>query len=202
MSPKHSFLAGLVLLSMMILTACGGASLSSEGNDVSKGNWIVPDFTFTNQDGESFGLADLKDKVWVADFIFTNCTTVCLPMSTNMAQLQAKLEEAGLEVPLISFTVDPDRDQPEVLKAYGEQYGANFSTWQFLTGYSFDEIKELAEGTFKSPTLKPQEGDDQFTHGILFYIVKGDHIIKTYNGVVDVPYDAIVNDIEVLQKQM
>lgn len=199
---KKSVLTGLVVLSMLLLTACGGASLSSEGNDVSKANWIVPDFTFTNQDGEPFGLADLKDKVWVADFIFTNCTTVCLPMSTNMAELQAKLEEAGVEAPLISFTVDPDRDQPDVLKAYGERYGANFNAWQFLTGYSFDEIKEFAEGTFKSPTLKPQEGDDQFTHGVLFYLVKGDQIIKTFNGVVDVPFDAIINDIQVLQKQL
>lgn len=196
-------LSALLLAAVLIIgTACGGPSLSAEGNNVSKGNWIVEDFTFINQDGEAFGLADLEGKVWLADFIFTNCTTVCLPMSTHMSQLQDLLEKEGLDVPIVSFTVDPDRDSPEVLKEYGEKYGANFETWQFLTGYEFEEIKELSEGTFKSIVGKPQEGDDQYIHGVLFYLIQSNQVIKAYNGVVDVPFEAIIHDAKVLSNQL
>lgn len=199
---KRTWLTLFLLASLLIISACGGPSLSAEGNNVSKGNWLVEDFTFINQDGEEFGLADLEGKVWLADFIFTNCTTVCLPMSTNMSQIQDLLEQEGLDIPIISFTVDPDYDSPEVLKAYGERYGADFDRWQFLTGYEFDEIKKMSEGTFKSMVAQPQEGDDQFMHGILFYLVQSDQVIKAYNGVVDVPYEAIIHDLKVLNKQM
>src|SRR5690625_4282451 len=103
----------------------------------------VAAFTFTTQDNDDLRLHDLKCEWWVAYFIFTNCTTVCLPMTTNMAELQNKLNEQDLNAQRISFSVDPDYDSPEVLKEYGEGYGADFSNWSFLTGYDFETIKEF-----------------------------------------------------------
>src|SRR5690625_53639 len=80
----------------------------------------VASFTYTSQHDESFGLADLESKWWIADFIFTNCETVCLPMTSNMAQLQTNLAEQDIASQFVSFSVDPDYDKPEVLKEYGE----------------------------------------------------------------------------------
>jgi len=193
----------LVFVAVLLLAACGGekSELSKEGNYLGDQEMLIEDFTFVNESGEKFGLANLKDEIWLADFIFTHCTSVCPPMSANMSKVQQKLEDEGLKVPIVSFTVDPDRDTPEVLKEYAEQYGANLETWHFLTGYSFDEIKKLSEGTFKSPVAKPVEGDDQFMHGVNFYLIDGNRIVKSYNGVSNVPIEAIVEDVKVLQEK-
>ena len=64
-------------------------------------------------------------------------------MTSNMSQLQDLLVEEGIDIQLISFTVDPENDSPEVLKKYAESYEANLSNWSFLTGYEFETIKDL-----------------------------------------------------------
>lgn len=186
---------------ILLLTACNDEKkdLSKEGSYVGDQEWLIEEFTYTNESNESFGLSQLQNEVWLADFIFTNCTSVCPPMSANMSKVQQKFEDEGLKVPIVSFTVDPERDTPEVLKEYADRYGANLETWHFLTGYTFEEIKKLSEKTFKSPLHKPVEGDDQFTHGVYFYLVEGNRIVKTYNGVSDVPIEAIVEDVKTLQ---
>lgn len=193
----------LVFIAILLLAACGGekSELSKDGNYLGDQEMIVEDFTFVNESGEEFGLSNLKNEVWLADFIFTHCTSVCPPMSANMSKVQQKLEDEGLKVPIVSFTVDPDRDTPEVLKEYAEQYGANLDTWHFLTGYQFEDIKKLSESVFKSPVGKPVEGDDQFMHGVNFYLIDGNRIVKTYSGVSNVPIEAIVEDVKVLQKK-
>lgn len=191
----------LALIGLLLLSACGGGAkdLTKEGTYIGDEDWIIEDFAYTNESNETVGLADLKDEVWIADFIFTNCTSVCPPMSANMSKIQQHFENEGMEVPLVSFTVDPERDTPEVLREYAEQYGANLDTWHFLTGYTFEEIKKLSEETFKSPLAAPVEGDDQFMHGVNFYLIEGDKIIKTYNGVSNVPFEAIVEDVKTLK---
>lgn len=190
----------IVIAGIMILTACGGGTeLSDEGSYVGDQEWMIEDFTYTNESGESFGLKQLENEVWLADFIFTNCTSVCPPMSANMSKIQQQLEDEGLAVPIVSFTVDPEFDTPEVLQEYADRYGANLDTWQFLTGYEFNEIKTLSEKSFKSPLAEPAAGDDQFTHGVYFYLVEGNKITKYYNGVSDVPIDAIVEDVKTLK---
>jgi len=93
---------------------------------------VVPNFTLTDQTGGPFLSAEaLKDRVWVADFIFTNCTGPCPRMSSQMHQVQAALPE---KVRLVSFTVDPARDTPEVLAAYAQHFDAQQGRWFFLTG--------------------------------------------------------------------
>lgn len=92
----------------------------------------VPYFTLTERSGKSVSLSDLKGQVWVADFIFTNCADICPMMSMRMKDLQENAAANGIR--LVSFSVDPDRDTPEVLKSYAEQYGAQGERWLFLTG--------------------------------------------------------------------
>ena len=132
---------GLILL----LTACGGEQYEGEFS------FEIEDFTFINQDNEEISKRDLDGEFWVANFIFTNCVTVCPPMTSNMADLQSQLGEAGLDhVNLVSFTADPERDTPETLKEFGESRGASFHNWDFLTGYEFEEIQDYSVDSFKS----------------------------------------------------
>src|SRR5699024_4154511 len=145
----------------------------------------MSDFEFINQDAETVSLDDLKGEYWVADFVFTNCTTVCIPMTSNRKILQDEMIEEDLtNIELISFTVDPDYDTPEVLSDYAKEYDANLDNWSFLTGYEFDDIKEISIKSFRSMLQEPQPGDDQVTHGTRFFLInpKGE-VIKSYDGV-------------------
>lgn len=186
----------LIFISVFLILLSACSSIPKEGHP-------IKDFTFTNQDGEKFGLEDLKGKVWVADFVFTNCTTVCPPMSSNKSQLQQMVKDDGLkDVHFVSFSVDPKFDTPDVLKKfYGEGFNVDFSTWHSLTGYSQQEIEEFALENFKTHVKKPRD-DDQVIHGVDFYLVnKKGEVIKDYPGNSDVPFDQMLKDIKDALKQ-
>src|SRR5699024_7763367 len=140
-------------------------------------------FGFATQDNETHNLDDLKGEWWVSDFIFTNCTTVCLPMTTHMTKLHEKIEEYNLDAHLVSYSVDQERDTTEVLKEYAKDYDADLDNWTFLTGYDFQTIKELSIKSFQSLLEEAPEDSDQVTHGTRFYLVNPEgKVIKFYNG--------------------
>ncbi|MDE3839281.1 cytochrome c oxidase assembly protein [Bacillus methanolicus] len=191
---KHKLIGLTVLILVLILSACGQSKIEDAINRP------LEDFNFTNQNGEPFGLKDLEGKVWVADFIFTNCADVCPPMTFNMAKLQKKVKEEGIEnIEFVSFSVDPTVDDPETLKKYGEKYHADQSNWHFLTGYKQEEIEKFALDNFKALVKKPKQGD-QVIHGTSFYLVdKNGNVMKEYTGLNEVPFDEIISDIKALQ---
>lgn len=160
-------------------------------------NWEIEDFTFTNQNNEEVGLSDLKGEVWLADFIFTNCTTVCLSMTPNMVDLQQQFKDEGMDVRIVSFSVDPTFDKPEVLKSYAENYGADLASWDLLTGYAPEFLDRFAMDNFRTVARKPEDSD-QVLHGTGFYLVdKNGVIMKTYDG-VNPPVEEIISDAEIL----
>jgi len=89
-------------------------------------------FSLTDQDGKPFSSDALRGKTWVADFVFTNCPGACPKMTMRMSGLQKTLARPGVH--FVSFSVDPDRDTPAVLKQYAKNYDADPSRWHFLTG--------------------------------------------------------------------
>ncbi|SEQ63481.1 protein SCO1/2 [Virgibacillus subterraneus] len=181
----------LPLLVVVILSACGD---KYEGDY----SYKVGDFTFTNQDGEQVSKSDLEGKFWVVDFIFTNCTTVCPPMTSNMADLQKQLKEAGLEeeVQLVSFSVNPKKDTPKILKDYAKARGGTFDNWHLLTGYEFETIKELSIKSFKAAVEKIADSN-QVMHSTRFFIVTPEgNAIKGYDGRDQANMEKIVQDIE------
>lgn len=180
-------------LFLIFLTACSGNKIKDPLN------YKVENFEFTDQNGQPFALADLKGKVWVADFVFTSCETVCPPMTAHMAQLQEKAEKEGVEVEFVSFSVDPEVDTPEKLKQFANQFSDSLDNWHFLTGYSQETIENFAKNSFKTIVQKP-ESDDQVIHGTSFYLVDQNGVVlKSYNGVENTPYDEIINDIKAVQ---
>lgn len=134
----------------------------------------VADFTLTNQAGQVVSLASLRGQVWVADIIFTRCPGPCSRMTKKMAELQALLPP-DLPVKLVSLTTDPGYDQPEVLRKYGERFGADFNRWNFLTGRK-PVITGLAVDGLKLITIDKQPGErvsaeDLFIHSTMFVLV-------------------------------
>lgn len=117
--------AGLLLwLRHLEVRALAQRTVSSYGT--------VPSFQLVNQNAQPFGSAQLIGKIWIADFIFTTCPGPCPMISMRMSELQKPLEKT--DVHLVSFTVDPKKDTPEVLRGYAEKLHAQSGRWDFLTG--------------------------------------------------------------------
>ncbi|MEH7482592.1 SCO family protein [Neobacillus drentensis] len=191
---KARFLVVALVLTTIIMSACGQKEIENAVD------WPIKDFTATNQDNKSFGLKDLKGKVWISDFIFTSCADVCPPMTSNLTKLQKMVKDEGLKnVELVSFSVDPVVDTPEVLTRYGEQFQVDFKNWTFVTGYPQEFIENFALKNYKALVKKPVEGN-QVIHGTSIYLVdKEGHIKKSYDGYKNVPFDEIIHDMKALQ---
>lgn len=187
---KKKVWTSLIFLLVLLLSACG--------YKISDPLHIkVNQFNFINQDNEPVGLDDLNGKVWIADFIFTNCTTVCIPMMSNMVELQELLKDKKMPVDFVSFTVDPEFDTPEILKEYATEFNADLSSWQFLTGYTQPELESFAMDNFRTYAKKP-EVDNQVIHGTSFFLVdKNGVVVKEFSG-LDAPVDDLLKDLQYL----
>ena len=128
----------------------------------------VPDFSLTTQQGEPLTLSDMKGKIWVADFIFTNCPTICPAMTQEMARLQS--EFVADPVYFVSFSVDPERDTSNVLSRYATAYGADERRWHFLTGDK-THIYQLAEEGF---SLAAGHNGTEILHSTRFVLITPD----------------------------
>ncbi|MGD6965975.1 SCO family protein [Rossellomorea vietnamensis] len=189
--------AAFLILAGLLFTGCSSSENIEETFPMSM---EIDEFSAVNQDGEAVTLSELKGRITIADFIFTSCDTVCLPMTANMAHLQKKLKEANLEedVKLISFSIDPENDTPEILTEYSQRYEADLAHWDFLTGYTQEEIELFANRSFNTPAAKV-EGSNQFVHGTSFYLIsENGTVLKQYEGVSDPPFDEMIEDIKKL----
>lgn len=108
----------------------------------------LPAFELTDERGQRFGTEQLLGRVWVADFVFTSCPTVCPKLTARMADIQHRSRHLGEAFHLVTFTVDPENDTPERLAAYAQSYHANGARWSFLTG-SLDQIESTVLKGFK-----------------------------------------------------
>lgn len=118
----------------------------------------VAEFDLVERSGRQVGLADLRGKVWVAGFVFTCCGSSCPHITRNMAQLQQDLIRYP-DVVLVSFSVYPEHDSPEVLRDYAAQFQADPERWLFLTGPR-DEIHGLVRDSFHLG-VEPTTGPDR-----------------------------------------
>ena len=107
---------------------------------------VVPDFTLVDENGANFNSSALNKRVWVADFIFTNCPGPCPRMSSQMHEVQEALG-SDQDIRFVSFTVDPARDTPPVLAAYARHFEADPHKWFFLTG-AMPDLNRMSRGVF------------------------------------------------------
>lgn len=146
----------------------------------------VPDFSLTDQFGQTFGSDQLKGQVWVANFIFTTCKSTCPQQTQEMQVFQEALKvlessDPALDgIKLVSITVDPNTDTPEQLKKYADSYNADGEHWKFLTG-SRDDIWELCEKGFMLPVAEDKENvQSPIAHDPRFVIVDRQMRIRGY----------------------
>lgn len=145
---------------------------------------LLEDFSLTNQDGKTISRADLIGNPWVANFIFTRCTGPCPVMSSHMSQLTTEFPNANLK--FVSFSVDPQYDTPEILRAYAKRYQWDQNRWFFLTGDS-DKVHEIILKGFKlalEENIDPNISiGEKINHSLHFVLVdEVGHVRGYYNG--------------------
>lgn len=137
----------------------------------------IPEFSFLNQDSLLISNEDYKGKVFVVDFFFTTCPTICPVMSRNMVALQdefAEFENFGAA----SFTINPEYDTPRVLKEYAERYGITDMDWHLLTGES-QKIMDLANIGFNIYAVADSNAPGGFEHSGLFALVDKEGFLRS-----------------------
>lgn len=130
---------------------------------------VVPNFLLTERSGRAASELDLKDKVWIADFMFTRCSGVCPIMASRMYGLQEKLKKCHF----VSFTSDADYDTPARLSTYADMTGADKDRWWFLTGDK-DVINKVATG------LKFSRIDEPAMHSASFVLIDRNGHVRGY----------------------
>ena len=155
----------------------------------------IPDFEFVNSEGETITLTSLKGKVWVADFIFTTCNMACPIMTGNMNIIHKKYKQND-DVRLVSISVYPEYDTPEVLTKYASQYNANTDRWYFLTGEE-STVQEVIKDGFKIGDY-----EDIIFHSEKFALVDRSGMIRAYyNGMKTEDMKKLKKDINSLLKE-
>lgn len=140
-------------------------------------NKKVPDFEFINQEGDTITNEDYLGKVYVIEFFFTTCPSICPIMNQNLVLIQNEFER-NRDFGIASITIDPAHDTPPVLKQYAENYGATHPNWHFLTG-DRREIYELANTGFGIYANEDDSVDGGFAHSGLFALVDKEGYVRS-----------------------
>ena len=141
----------------------------------------VPAFNLVDQTGQPVSLEALAGEPWVANFIFTTCKGPCPLMTSRMSELAVKLGKAE-NVRLISFTVDPENDTPEVLAEYGRQVKADPEQWRFVTGDP-EQVRDRIVKGFLQPLGESREGEP--VHSTRFVVVDAEGNIRSFREGMD-----------------
>lgn len=167
----------------------------------------VPDFSLTNQNNETITQEDLLGKVYVVEFFFTTCPSICPIMHKSLVKVQDKFF-GNPRVAFVSVSINPEHDTPEVLKAYAEENNVVNNNWQFLTG-SLDDVYALANQGFNLYAAEAPEVEGGFEHSGFFALVDKKGVIRSrlvqqgnpkiyYNGLEDSDVRELVEDIKKL----
>ena len=160
----------------------------------------IPDFKFFNQHSQYFSNKDLKGSIYVSDFFFTRCPGICKDMSSQLTRVQDYFRE-NKEIKIVSFTVDPENDNPSALKNYADKYRAVSGKWYFLTG-SKDSLYKLAKEGFFLNALEDKNSKEEFIHDNHFVLVdKEGRIRGFYDGTSKKDVDRLITEISILVEE-
>lgn len=153
----------------------------------------IPEFRFLNEDSIFVGNKNFKNKIWIAEFFFTSCPTICPVMNLQLKKLNKETSALNKHIQFLSFTIDPENDTPSILKDYKKRYGINSENWAFLTG---NEVGTHALGinNFLTFAGKDDEAAGGYAHSGSFTLVDKKGIVR---GVYEVTnFDLSVNKNE------
>lgn len=209
---NRTFLSSLIFVGCIALVTFAIVKFRNQKTDIlaEKGLVVIgkaPKFSFKNQHGETISNETYKGKVYVVDFFFTNCPTICPIMTTYMSYLQNQFPDNSIGI--ASFTIDPENDTPEVLREYAKNHRATNPHWHFLRGEE-QEIHKLSNEGFNIYAAKGSEEEGGFEHSGLFALIdqngnivsrkdKNQKPIIYYKGTEKESVDMLIEDIKKLQ---
>jgi len=169
----------------------------------------VPPFKFTDQNGKTITNKDYNGKVYVAEFFFTSCPSICPVMNQNMVKVQNEFY-GNPNLGIASFSINPEYDSPTVLKEYADRYGVTNPNWHFLTG-DRELIHSLANTGFNLYVGEASEEAGGFEHSGLFALIDQNGKIRSrfdengnpiiyYDGLEAEGIQMLIEDIELLLK--
>jgi protein SCO1/2 len=157
----------------------------------------IPEFTFTNQDGQPVGRADMEGKITIVDFFFTSCPSICPVMSKELERVNDHFRDEPL-VQLLSISIDPSFDTPEILKAYAAEHHAIPGKWHFLSGTK-EATFQLARCGFVLPALDGNGVPDDFVHSDKFILIDDQGRIRGYySGTTREEVDLLMLETKIL----
>lgn len=160
----------------------------------------VADFTLLNQNGDTITEVDYHDKIYVADFIFTRCLTICPVMTNNMGTLQAVFKNDN-DIKFLSHSVTPDIDSVPILREYADKNGVNDSKWNVTTGEK-KQIYNLARKSYFAVLDEGDGGLQDFIHTENFILIdKKRQIRGFYDGTDKDDIQRLILDIKTLQNE-
>ncbi|MBK9510338.1 MAG: SCO family protein [Cytophagaceae bacterium] len=206
---KSSLLFFIFTAFSALLWSCGDSNRTlpylGQNTIDSKGDTIyhqIPDFAFVNQDGDTLTQDFFKDKIYIADFFFTTCPTICPVMKTQMLRIHEKFGNEP-RLAILSHTIDPRHDTVAVLKKYKEKLGVKSDQWQFVTGEQA-KIYEIAQKSYMVSALEDSTAVEEggFVHSGAFVLVDQNHRIRgVYDGTKEIEVNKLMKDIELLLKK-
>lgn len=161
----------------------------------------VGKFSFTNQFGETVNNKTVENKIYVADFFFATCESICPAISTNLKDVQKEFENDD-SLLILCHTVNPLHDTVEVLNAYGQTYGAKKNKWHFLTGNK-KEIYDLAKDSYLVNALEADGSPEGFLHSELLLLVdKKGRIRGMFDGTDKAQVQKLIKEIKLLKTEV
>ncbi len=174
----------------------GERELAANGKDTIYHS--LPSFKFANQDGDTITNKDYDGKIYVADYFFTTCKSICPKMATELQRVQSVFGYTKGLVQILSHTVDPEHDSVAVLKAYSDMIHADTKMWNFVTGDK-KQLYDIARKGYLVNAMEGNGGPEDFIHSELFVLVdKEKHIRGIYDGTDIKAVNNLLDDIKVL----
>lgn len=171
-----------------------------EGVDKDTVYHTIPFWSFENQEGKMVGTTDYQGEIYIADFFFSHCPSICPKMLENMKYIQEELKD--LNINIVSYTVDPKNDNVERLKWYAENNEINTDNWNFVTGIQQD-IYELGVNGYLVPNQEDALAPGGFLHSEKFILIdKKSRIRGFYDGTELEQVNQLIKDVKTLSKEV
>ena len=157
----------------------------------------IANFSFTNQNGEEVTQETFRDKIYVADFFFTSCPTICPIMKTQMLRVYERFQD-NPDVLILSHTIDPKHDTVEVLYEFADRLGVSSDKWHFVTG-DMEEIYDIGQNSYMVTAREDPNEPGGYLHSGAFLIIDKERRVRgIYDGTLPEKVDLLIEDLEIL----
>lgn len=160
----------------------------------------IADFEFVNQDSLPVNNKTFENKIYVADFFFTSCRTICPKMKTQMLRVYDSIQTMP-DVLILSHTIDPEHDDVARLHDFADRLGVKSNKWHFVTGTQ-DKIYDIAQTSYFATAMVDKTEPDGFVHSGAFLLIDKQRRIRgKYDGTTEEDVNRLIRDIRRLRKE-